>query len=154
MTTVGSNNSSTNDHTTSSRANTLTASSITMSTLFHGTNVIHYGGHRRLMGMYTMFVRPRLGNGGVTIVARTKNPTMVLASILSGGNLRIPRVDNPGTRRLLSGLFTNSSISGPVSFLTAKATRRLNRVVSTYRGSFSGVSTVTIVFNSPNLFTG
>lgn len=151
VTTVGTKDSRDNDHTTSSRAKTVTDPSSTMRTLFHGTNVIHYCSHRRLAAMNYIFALPRLENGGFTVVARTNNPKIVLASTLDGNKLGIPQLRNRTTSRLGTKLFPNTTIKGPVSVLTANAPRRLHLYVSCYRRGFRGVSTVVTVFNAPKL---
>lgn len=151
VTTVGTNDASINGHTTSSRAKTVTGSSSTIRTLFHGTNVIHYFDHRRLAAITDVFALGRIGNGGYTVVARTKNPTMVLTSTLRGKQLGIPGLSNPLTTRLGSGLCPKTTINGPVSVVNANAPRRLTATVSFYRGYFRSVSLVVIVFNDPNL---
>lgn len=151
VTTVGTNDDRDNDQTTDSRAKTVTDDSSTMRTLFHGTNVIHYCSHRRLAAMNYVFALPRLGKGGFTVVARTNNPKIVLASTLDGNKLGIPGLRKPITRRLGNGLFPNTTIKGPVSVLTANAPRRLHLYLRCYRRGFSGVSTMVTVFNAPKL---
>lgn len=151
VTTVGTKDSRDKAHTTSSRAKTVTDSSSTIRTLFHGTNVIQYCSQNRLAAINYVFALPRLGKGGFTVIARTNKPKIVLASTLSGNKLGMPGLRNPITRRLGDGLFPKTSMNGPVSVLTAKAPRRLDVTVSCYRRGFRGVSTVLTVFNAPKL---
>ena len=120
--------------------------------LFRKAGVVYCSSRNELITVASVFNYKQLRGKNIAIITHAGGSAVMLADTLSKGGLEVPKIEGEAADKLLSYLYTGSSVSNPIDFLATGTADQLGIIIDYCEHKFEEIDAMVVVFGSPGLF--
>ncbi len=135
----------------SSHTGAIASSDLAVEALFRKAGIVRCFGREELSTVAGIFMHPNLKGKRIAIITHAGGPAVMLTDALAAGGLKIPKLEGPDARELLSNLSRGSSVSNPIDILATGTAKQLEMVIDFCENRFDTVDAIMVIFGSSGL---
>ncbi|HQQ94252.1 MAG TPA: acetate--CoA ligase family protein [Bacteroidia bacterium] len=136
----------------SSHTGSLSGSNVAVSALFRKAGVIRCSSRMELVYMAAIFTFAQLKGNRIAVITHAGGPGVMLTDELIRGGMRVPRLDGPKARALLSHLHPGSSVANPIDFLATGTASQLGTILDAVEHDFNQIDASVVVFGTTGMW--
>lgn len=135
----------------SSHTGAMASPDFAVDTLFKKAGIIRCYGREDLIAVASVFTLKPLKGENIAIITHAGGPAVMLTDALSDGGLKVPHIDNPASKELLTKLFPGSSVANPIDFLATGTAEQLGIIMDYVDQKFDNIDAMVVIFGTPGL---
>ena len=149
---IKSGSTDTGSRAAASHTGAIATSDVVVRSLFKKAGIIYCSGRDELISVASIFNYKELKGKNIGIITHAGGSAVMLADKLASSGLNVPEIKGPNATKLLSYLYSGSSVSNPIDFLATGTAEQLSIIIDYCEHKFDEIDAMVVVFGSPGLF--
>ncbi|MFH1004833.1 MAG: acetate--CoA ligase family protein [Bacteroidota bacterium] len=135
----------------SSHTGALASSDVAVDALFRKAGIVRCYSREELTTVASIFMYKELVGKNIAVITHAGGPAVMLTDTLSNGNMKVPQIENPKAKELLTQLFHGSSVANPIDFLATGTAEQLGKIIDFCENDVPDIQGMIVIFGSPGL---
>ncbi len=135
----------------SSHTGAMASPDMAVDALFRKAGIVRCFGREDLTTVASAMLYPPLEGKNLAIITHAGGPAVMMADVLSAGNMDVPHLDGPKVEELLTHLYPGSSASNPIDILATGNAEQVAKSIDYCEREFHEIDGIVVIFGTPGL---